>query len=575
MRGETRLTLFWAEAIIALLVLGLVAIAGLTALATREQTISNETNSLARLSLILAESTQRIVFDADLALSSLEEKVEHAGVRSPDAFRRFAATPEIHGLLQERIVQTADVDTLAFIDANGIVINTSRSWPPDGVSVSDREYFNTLRDSPPASYAISAPLENRLTGHSVIILARRISAPDGSFLGLAIATIATSRFEKLFAAVLPGNGASVSLYRRDGVLLIQLPLSDETSIKEQSPAIQRFFNETIAREEQGTLRTKISLDAEATPQLLAMQTVRGYPLVVNTKHLENIVLAGWWKLARLIFAFAAAAVILLTLLGFAIFRHWEMQARVAETATQLVRANAGLAAANQELEAFSYSVSHDLRAPLRGIDGWSLALQEDYGAVLDAQGRQYLGIVRAEAQRMGQLIEDLLQLSRVARGELVRTPVDVSALAQSVARRLTDAIPDRRIEFVIAPGLAADADARLLEIALTNLFDNACKFTTMRDPARIEFGRGASPDPVTKAVTQAYFVGDNGVGFDLAHAAKLFGAFQRLHAASEFPGTGIGLATVQRIVRRHGGHIWAEAQPDQGACFYFTLGEGA
>jgi len=574
MRGETRLTLFWTEAIIALLALGLVAIAGLTALTTRQQTISNETNSLARLSLILAESTHRIIFDADLALSSLEEKVERAGIRSPDAFRRFAATPEMHRILQERIVQTADVYTLGFIDADGIVINHSRSWPPPRASVSDREYFNTLRDSPPASYAISPPLENRLTGYSTIVLARRISAPDGSFLGLIMATIPTSRFEKLFAAVLPGDGASVSLYRRDGVLLIRQPPSGKTSIKDQSPAIQRFFNETISREEQGTLRTK-TLDAEGTPQLLAMQTVRGYPLVINATHFENIVLAGWWKLARLIFAFAAAAIILLALLGFAIFRHWEMQARVAETAAELVRANEGLSAANQELEAFSYSVSHDLRAPLRGIDGWSLALQEDYGAVLDAQGRQYLDVVRAEAQRMGRLIEDLLQLSRVARGELVRAPVDLSALAQSVARRLKDASPDRAIEFLIQPGLAADADARLLEVALTNLFDNACKFSAMRERARIEFGRGASTDPATKSTTQAYFVRDNGVGFDTTHAGKLFGAFQRLHAASEFPGSGIGLATVQRIVRRHGGRIWAEAQPDQGACFYFTLGEAA
>jgi signal transduction histidine kinase len=250
-----------------------------------------------------------------------------------------------------------------------------------------------------------------------------------------------------------------------------------------------------------------------------------------------------------------------------------MTAKLAQTQAELEGNALQLRETVRELESFSYSVSHDLRAPLRGIDGWSLALQEDYGAVLDAQGRQYLDIVRAEAQRMGQLIEDLLQLSRVARGELVRAPVDLSALAQSVARRLKDALPDRRIEFVIQPGLAADADARLLEVALTNLLDNGCKFSAARENARVEFGRSAARDPVTQETKQAYFVRDNGVGFDTTHAAKLFGAFQRLHAASEFPGSGIGLATVQRIVHRHGGRIWAEAQPDQGASFYFTLGE--
>ena len=252
-----------------------------------------------------------------------------------------------------------------------------------------------------------------------------------------------------------------------------------------------------------------------------------------------------------------------------------MTAKLAKAQAESEASAARLREVVKELEAFSYSVSHDLRAPLRGIDGWSLALQEDYGAVLDAQGREYLGIVRAEAQRMGQLIEDLLQLSRVARGELHREPVDASALAHSVVRRLTDAYPNRRIEVVIAPGLVADADARLLEIALTNLLGNAWKFSAMREIARIEFGRMVAQDPAANAPAQAYFVRDNGVGFDMAHAAKLFGAFQRLHAASDFPGTGIGLATVQRIVHRHGGRIWAEAQPDQGASFYFTLGEAA
>ena len=252
-----------------------------------------------------------------------------------------------------------------------------------------------------------------------------------------------------------------------------------------------------------------------------------------------------------------------------------MTAKLERTQAELEANALHLRETIRELESFSYSVSHDLRAPLRGIDGWSLALQEDYGAVLDAQGHQYLDIVRTEAQRMGQLIEDLLQLSRVTRGELARAPVDLSALAQSVARRLKDASPDRALEFLIQPGLTADADARLLEVALTNLLDNACKFSAMREVARIEFGRGAPQDPLTQATTQAYFVRDNGVGFDTTHAAKLFGAFQRLHAASEFPGTGIGLATVQRIVHRHGGRIWAAAQPNQGACFYFTLGKAA
>ncbi|MGA3325588.1 MAG: CHASE3 domain-containing protein [Terriglobia bacterium] len=228
---------------------------------------------------------------------------------------------------------------------------------------------------------------------------------------------------------------------------------------------------------------------------------------------------------------------------------------------------AALEAANRELEAFAHSVSHDLRAPLRGIDGWSLALLEDCGDRLDAQGHKYLERVRSEAQRMGGLIDDLLHLSRVGRTELVPSTVDLTCLAATIVARLKEAHPDRSIEFIVAPQLKCTGDARLLEIALTNLLANAVKFTGPRSPARIEFGQ------TTADGGPAFFVRDNGVGFDMAYAGMLFAPFQRLHKTSEFPGSGIGLATVQRVIHRHGGRIWADARVGEGATLYFTLGE--
>ena len=230
---------------------------------------------------------------------------------------------------------------------------------------------------------------------------------------------------------------------------------------------------------------------------------------------------------------------------------------------------AQLEAANRELEAFAYSVSHDLRAPLRSINGWSQAVLEDNGGQLDEQGHQYLARVNTETQRMGQLIDDLLQLSRITRSEMQIGTVNLSGLVQSIATHLQELNSRQRVEFIIQPDLMVHGDSRLLEIALTNLLDNACKFSRTQPAARVEFGCSR------KEGQNIYFIRDNGVGFDMAYTRNLFGAFQRMHKQSEFPGTGIGLATVQRIIHRHGGTIWADAKIDQGAIFYFTLEKAA
>jgi len=232
---------------------------------------------------------------------------------------------------------------------------------------------------------------------------------------------------------------------------------------------------------------------------------------------------------------------------------------------EILRGNAELKAVNQELEAFSYSVSHDLRAPLRSIDGFSLALLEDHEEKLDAGGKDSLHRVRAATQRMGVLIDDLLNLARITRTEMKLQSVDLSAIARSIAGELAKSQPERKSELRIREGLEAFADSHLARIALENLLGNAWKFTSKRESACIEFGKTRCNGSL------AYFVRDNGAGFDPAHAGRLFGAFQRLHDTNEFPGTGVGLATVQRIIHRHGGRIWAESAVEGGATFYFTL----
>ncbi|HOX56846.1 MAG TPA: PAS domain-containing protein [Candidatus Paceibacterota bacterium] len=242
----------------------------------------------------------------------------------------------------------------------------------------------------------------------------------------------------------------------------------------------------------------------------------------------------------------------------------EIRGLNAELERRVRERTAELEATNQELEAFAYSVSHDLRAPLRAIRGFSEVLLDRHLGQLDEEGRDFLRRACHASQRMDRLIEDLLKLSRVGRSELRWQRVNLSALAETVAAELRRAEPGRAAQFIIQPNLQAEGDERLLKVLLDNLLGNAWKFTRQQPGARIEFGVSLQPEP-------AYFVRDNGVGFDMAHASKLFGVFQRLHPAGEFPGTGIGLATVQRIIKRHRGRVWATGVANQGATFYFVL----
>jgi two-component system sensor histidine kinase/response regulator len=247
-----------------------------------------------------------------------------------------------------------------------------------------------------------------------------------------------------------------------------------------------------------------------------------------------------------------------------LLRESEQAARdLAETRAELVR---DLEHKNRELESFSYAVSHDLRAPLRRIDSFSRAVMESQADRLEPVGKHFLERVREASQQMSQLIDDVLYLSRVTRAEIREHEVDVSGLVALLLERMQEAEPERKVEVKIRPGIVVIGDGQLLRIAIQNLLDNAWKFTSREPAARIEFGAS------TVVGEPAYFVRDNGAGFNMAYVDRLFGPFQRLHPATEFPGSGIGLATVQRIIHRHGGRIWAEGLEGQGATFHFTLG---
>jgi signal transduction histidine kinase len=276
-----------------------------------------------------------------------------------------------------------------------------------------------------------------------------------------------------------------------------------------------------------------------------------------------IILPPFWKTWWL----RSMTVIMLVMLVYASFklRVLNIKKRSYEFECQVVERTAQLQAANKELETFSYSVSHDLRAPLRGIDGFSQILLEEYQDKVDEQGKNYLQRMRLGTQRMGQIIDGMLNLSRISRSDMKIQQVNLSNIVQKLANELCETQPERQVDFKIQKEIIVRGDNQLLNIVLDNLVRNAWKYTSKHQTAQIEFGA------MHKENSVVYFVRDDGAGFDMTYSQKLFGTFQRLHTASDFPGTGIGLATVQRIIRRHGGEVWAEGETEKGATFYFTI----
>jgi len=464
------------------------------------------------------------------------------------------------------------VGSLTVIDADGI-IRASTLGAIVGQSRRDEYVFRQVASTQDDILIASTPfrtLSNQLT----IPMGRRLRTADGQFAGVIVATLIPAELRRFFTSMDVGLTGSVWVFHPQGFVLIHEPsASDPLGDKSTGNPIFDVSRHRAV----GTLRARLA--PGGLTMLNAFATAKEPPLVVAVSLGEGEVLAEWRReVAISIATFALTALICATVIGL-LLREIDARSRAqeraarSETARRVADARAALAdelkRKNEELETFAYSVSHDLRSPLRGIDGFSQLLLEDYADALDGTARDYLHRVRAAARRMGELIDGLLELARVSRSDLVRQSVNLSAIARSVADDLTAREPDRPVQFAVQEDLVVEADGKIMRSVLENLLGNAWKFTSKAPAARIEFGAEPRPSGL------AYFVRDNGAGFDMAYQAKLFRPFQRLHSERDFPGTGIGLATVRRAIERHGGQIDAESHVGCGATFFFTIGAQA
>jgi signal transduction histidine kinase len=510
---------------------------------------------------------------ASLAATTLHEKFERLtaigiSLATQVQFRRLIQVgqwDEAVDILRSVPEDFPFIERIFLADPHGTLMADTPALPDvRGVNFAYRDWYQgVLRTGIP--YVSDAYQRAAAPQYHVIAAALPIKIDEHRIIGILVLQVRLHSLLEWMHTIELGPGGVVYLVDRRGQMAAHPELAPDGELRDVSsvPAVEKALR--------GEGGADIAFDPVAQDaRVVAYAPVPGYGWGVMAEEPTRTAFAARNReLRHLGLAYGLVA------LASGTFAYWILRMlterrraayHISALNADLQRWAAELKQANKELDVFSYTVSHDLRAPLSSIDGFSQALLDDYAATLDARGQDYLQRICEATQRMADLIDALLDLSHVTEGEPVREAVDVSALARAMATDLQRCEPTRQAEFVIADGLVAHGDARWLGIVLENLFSNAWKFTAKQPRARIEFGSLPQHDG-----SRVFFVRDNGVGFDMASADKLFGAFQRLHGRTEYPGTGVGLATVQRIIQRHGGRIWAEGTVGQGATFYFTL----
>lgn len=511
------------------------------------------------LSRALELTIAGIIDKSDVALLAVvdeaERQVAGGGIRE-DALneyiaRQHARVPELNGL---RIT-----------DAQGDVAYGTSVVPGNLVNVSDRDYFMNARDNLKGELFISKPIFGRVAQKWVLIIARRVNKPNGSFAGVAYGALSIDYLLKLFSTFDVGRQGSIALRDAELAVVARYPEPQGVGSTIGSKSITQELQEQLQNDRTtGTYTAHAAIDN--IERTFSYRKISRYPQYVIVGRATSDYLAEWWNDAAKILALVSLFTIGTLVSAWSIFRSWmgktqaqEELHRYHEHLEELIKER------TTDLEAFNYTVSHDLRKPLTNINTYCQVIMELWGDKLDGQCKGYIQGANDETMRMNQLIDALLNFSRVTHKELRREDIDLSMMAKEVALSLQSREPNRRVKFQFTEKLHVNGDPNLMMIVLGNIISNAWKFTGKQEESVIEFGvKEVAGEP-------AYFVRDNGAGFDMKYAEKLFEPFHRLPETDGYQGHGIGLATVERIIKRHGGKVWAEGEPGKGATFYFTL----
>lgn len=528
----------------------------------REQALQRAESELLSLTRVLEEHVARSFGETEAAITEIASHIaQHSATEA-------IGEQEIAILLRQRAAKLPEAEYLYVERSDGSLAADSRQTPDGAAGERDGHkpvMPQLLRDG----VEIGSPTHSPASGQWVTPLSRQIFDPVGKYLGTAGAAMSHRYFEGVYRELeLSPLDTILIIHATRAITLIRYPHADDRIGIDvtDSPAVG-------ADPQQRNMIVTASTPGDPVERITAYRRLADRPLIVATSRPVESALADYYEHRDRIFAAAGVMFALIGALAFLLHRDTlrrdEERAALAElnaTLEQRVQQRTEeLEHSNRELLSFSYSVSHDLRAPLRSINGFSHALAEDYGDRLDQTGQDYLQRLRRASLRMGELIDELQKLAGVSRHTLHIQHTDVSAIANELLDELAATSPGRLVQTHVEPGLAADADPLLIRNALQNLLSNAWKFTRDSHPALIHVGGRPHGDE------KLFYVTDNGLGFDMAHAAKLFQPFQQLHQREGFEGSGIGLASVRRIVERHGGAVWAESSPGSGTTMFFTL----